>query len=59
MSPISSDALVWIVDPSAKPGGVEQVRENTGRRSKVLIGAAERMIFQKKNPCGAFASFAP
>lgn len=23
MSPIGSDALVWVVDPSAKPGGVE------------------------------------
>lgn len=49
MSPIGSDASVWVVDPSAKPGGAEQVRENTVRRSKVLIGAAERMIFQKKH----------
>lgn len=50
MSPVCSNALVWVVDPSAKPGGVEQVRENTVRRSKELIGAAERLIFQKKNP---------
>lgn len=49
MSPIGSDASVRVVDPSAKPGGVEQVRENTVRRSKVLIGAAERMISQKKH----------
>lgn len=49
MSPICSDASVQVVDPSAKPGGGEQVRENTVRRSKVLIDAAERMIFQKKN----------
>lgn len=48
MSPVGSNALVWDVDPSAKPGGVQQVRESPVRRSKVLIGAAERMIFQKK-----------
>ena len=47
--------LVRAVDPSAegtepaKPGRAEQqVRENTARRSKMLIGAAERVIFKKK-----------
>lgn len=45
------------VDPSPKPGGVEQMREKTAGRSKVLIGAAERMIFQRKKASGAFVSF--
>jgi len=47
-------ALVQAVDSSAegtepaKPGRGEQVRENTARRSQMLVGAAERLIFKKK-----------
>lgn len=50
-------ALVQAVDPSAeatepaKPGRAEQGRKNTAR-SKMLIDAAERVIFKKKNHIG-------